>query len=138
MLRGNLDAAPFVMVFFLLLIFVLLGSLVYTPGFQLALPTGADLPGTATPSISVAVDPKGRLYFQNQLIDAKSLTEQLRAAVATAPEPLTLIVHADRDVTYDNLVRITMLARTAGIQEAFLATMPRLFPSGATQPIPSP
>lgn len=30
--RGQLDAAPFAAVFFLLVIFMMLGSLVYTPG----------------------------------------------------------------------------------------------------------
>jgi hypothetical protein len=47
---------------------------------------------------------------------------------------MTLIVHADRDVTYDTLVRVTQLARDAGVQEALLATLPRLFPQRATAP----
>ena len=33
--RGQLDAAPFAAVFFLLVIFMMLGSLVYTPGARL-------------------------------------------------------------------------------------------------------
>jgi hypothetical protein len=47
---------------------------------------------------------------------------------------LTLIIHADRQVTYDNLVRVTQLARQAGIQDALLATMPRLYPEGPARP----
>ena len=131
MLRGQLDAGPFVMVFFLVLIFVLLGSLTYTPGVQVRLPVTEDFSGTDNPTISVAVDPQDRLYFENQLVNESELGERLRAAASTAPEHLTLIVHADRNVTYDTLVRVVQLARNAGIHEALFATLPRLFPERA-------
>jgi biopolymer transport protein ExbD len=63
--RGQLDAAPFATVFFLLVIFLMLGSLVYTPGVRLNLPTGENLPGTDRPSVAVAMDANGRLYYEN-------------------------------------------------------------------------
>ena len=37
-LRGQLDFAPFASVFFLVIIFVSLGSLVYTPGVRVEVP----------------------------------------------------------------------------------------------------
>ena len=40
-------------------------------------------------------------------------------------EPLTLVIHADKAVTYDQLVHLTLLARDAGIHNALLATLPR-------------
>lgn len=128
MLRGQLDAGPFVMVFFLVLIFVLLGTLTYTPGVHVRLPVGEDLPGTDNPTVSVAVDPQERLFFESQLVTEAELKEQLRARTRAAPEPLTLIVQADREVKYETLVRVAQLAREAGVTEALLATMPRLFP----------
>jgi biopolymer transport protein ExbD len=134
MLRGHLDAAPFVTVFFLVLIFVLLGSLAYTPGVHVRLPVADEFPGTQNPTISVAVDPQARLYFQNQLVTATEFSERLQAVSKQTGGPMTLIVHADRDVTYDTLVRVTQLARDAGVQEALLATLPRLFPQRATAP----
>ena len=47
LLRSQLDVAPFAAVFFLLVIFMMLGSLVYTPGarLELQLPQGKNLPG---------------------------------------------------------------------------------------------
>jgi biopolymer transport protein ExbD len=134
MLRGQLDAAPFVMVFFLVLIFVLLGNQVYTPGVQVRLPVTDNLPGSDNPSVSVAVDPQGRFYFENQLMSENELSQQLRGLVASTPD-LILIVHADRDVSYDTLVQLTQLARKAGIQEALLATMPRLFSKEPPTPV---
>lgn len=136
MLRGQLDAAPFVMVFFLVLIFVLLGTLTYIPGVQVSLPVAADLPGTDKLSVSVTVDTQGQFYFENQLMDEAQLSLQLRQRVSSAPEPLTLIIHADREVTYETLVHVTQLARQAGIYEALLATMPRLFSTDSPAPLP--
>ena len=133
--RGQLDAAPFAAVFFLLVIFLMLGSLVYTPGVRLQLPLANDLPGTDKPSVQVTVDIHGRLYFENQLIEPGLLKERLQKAVQDSAAQLCLIVQADQAVTYDSLVRLTLLARDAGIKEAWLATLPRpMAPPAKGQP----
>jgi biopolymer transport protein ExbD len=128
--QGRLDAAPFAAVLFLLAIFILLGSLLYTPGLRVGveLPGADDLPGTDRPTISVAVDRRGNFYFQNQQIGANELQARLRAAVKEMPELPTLVIHADRQVAYENLIRLTLLARRAGIRETWFATLPRVFP----------
>ena len=125
-LRSQLDAAPFVAVFFLLVIFMMLGSLIYTPGarLELQLPQGKGLPGTDKPTVSVAIDADGRLYYQNQWIDEKALLSRLQQAVKKSPEPLTLVVQADERVTHGRVIRLELLAREAGIPEALQATLP--------------
>jgi biopolymer transport protein TolR len=134
--RGHLDAAPFAAVLFLLVIFLMAGSLVYTPGVRLALPVANDLPGTDQPSVSVAVDKNGRLYYQNQWIEEDELRDRLRRTVMDSREPLTLLVHADKDATYEMIVHLTLLARQAGIPEAFLATLPRPIAGSAPSAAP--
>jgi biopolymer transport protein ExbD len=135
--RGRLDVAPFATVFFLLVIFVMLTSLVYTPGVRLELPTANDLPGTDKPTVAVAIDANGKLYFENQWIEENQLTNRLHKAVlASAPEPLTLVVQADKAVTYQRLVHLTLLARDAGIAEALLATLPE--PGASSTPHSKP
>jgi biopolymer transport protein ExbD len=129
--RGRLDAAPFAIVFFLLAIFIMLSTLVYTPGVRLDLPTAAELPGTDKPPVYVAIDSNGRLYYRNQGIDEKELRTELGKAAKSSPEPLTLIVQADKNVTYERLVSLTLLARDAGISSAWLATLPRVLPSSS-------
>ena len=128
--RGQLDAAPFATVLFLLVIFLMLGSLVYTPGVPLQLPVANDLPGTDNPTIAVAIDGNGRLFFENQGIEENQLRGRLRQAAKESPK-LTLLVQADKSVTYDMLIRLTLLARDAGISQAWLATLPR--PSAISQ-----
>ena len=123
--KGRLDAAPLATVFLLLGIFLLLASMVYTPGVRLELPLANDLPGTDKPSIAVAIDANGRLYFENQVVEELELRGKLVRAVMSSPQPLTLVVQADKNVTYDRLVKLTLLARDAGISSAWLATLPK-------------
>jgi biopolymer transport protein ExbD len=126
LLRSQLDVAPFASVFFLLVIFVMLGSLIYTPGarVELQLPRADGLAGTDKPSVYVAIDAVGRLYYENQWIDEKALRGRLQEAAHKSSEPLTLVVRADKSVSYERLMRLTLLARDAGIPEALLATLP--------------
>lgn len=130
--RGQLDVAAFAGVFMLLVMFLLLTRLVYTPGVRLQLPVAADLPGTDRPTVEVAVDSGGRYYFENQLIAGPTLQARLRQAATNAPEPLTLVVQADGKVSYEMLIQLALLAREAGIHDALLATAPPL--GGAGQP----
>ena len=126
LLRSQLDAAPLASVFFLLVIFVMLGSHVYVPGVHVELPTANNLPGTDRPTVTVALDKFNRLYFKDRLITEAELSSRLREAVKNSPEPLTLVVQADSAVTYSNLVRLDLLARDAGFREALHAVLPRL------------
>ena len=126
LLRSPFDVAPFAAMFFLLLIFMMLGGLLPTPGVPLRLPVASDLPGTDKPAVAVAVDSSGRFYFANQMVSEAQLKSRLATAVRNSREPLTLVMHADKTVTYDQLVHLTSLARDAGITSALLATLPRV------------
>ena len=127
--RGQLEVAPFAGVFFLLLLFLLLhSSMVFIPGIPIQLPEAANLPGITSATVVVAVDRGGQIYFQNQVSDLIRLKEKLQAAVANAREPLTLIVQADKQVAFDTLVPLLLLAKAAGINEGMLAIRPEAVP----------
>jgi biopolymer transport protein ExbD len=123
--RGQLDAAPFALLFFLLVLFLMLASLVYTPGVLLRLPTAEELPGTDKTTVAVAVDAAGRLYYQNQGIQEKDLRARLSEAAKQGPEPPTLILQADRAVSFETLLRLNLLARDVGITNSLLAALRR-------------
>jgi biopolymer transport protein ExbD len=124
-LRSPFDVAPFAAVFFLLAIFLMLGGLVYTPGVRIEPPLADGLPGTDKPTVAVAVDASGRYYFANQIVSEAQLKDDLRNAAKKSHEPLTLVIRADKTVTYDQLIHLTLLAREAGISNALGATLPR-------------
>jgi biopolymer transport protein ExbD len=125
-LRSPFEMAPFAAMFFLLVIFLLLAALLPTPGipFRLQPPAAGDLPGTGQPTVAMAVDSGGRFYFANQIISEAQLSSSLSNAVKNSRAPLTLVIHADRTVTEDQLIHLALLARDAGIQNALLATLP--------------
>ena len=142
LLRSPFDAAPFAAVFFLLVIFLALGALMPTPGLPLELPVAENLPGTDKPTVSVGVDMAtnkdggyyGRYYFENQIVTREALGKSLQTAISNSPEPLTLLIHADKGVTYEELVKITLLARQSGITNVLLATLPAESGSGGARP----
>ena len=125
LLRSPFDMAPFAAVLFLLVIFLMLGAFLPTSGLPLRLPVANGLPGTDKPTVTVAVDAMGRFYFANQIVAEDKLKSALTNAVQNSREPLTLVIQADKAVTYDQFIRLTLLARDAGIQNALLATLPR-------------
>jgi biopolymer transport protein ExbD len=125
LLRGPFDMAPFAAVLFLLVIFLMLGALVPISGLPLRLPVADNLPGTDKPTVTVVVDANGRFYFSNQIVTEDKLKSALKTAVQKSRAPLTLVIQADKAVTYDQFIHLTLLAREAGIQNALLATLPR-------------
>jgi biopolymer transport protein ExbD len=129
-LRSQFDFAPFAAVFFVLLIFLLLGALLPVSGLRMNLtpPDAADLPGVDRPVVAIAVDAQNRLYFENQIVTEAVLKTSLAAAVRGAREPFTLVIHADKAVSYDELAHLALLARAPGIgiTNLLLATLPRL------------
>jgi biopolymer transport protein ExbD len=134
--RGQLDMAPFAAVFFLLVLFLMLGTRVYTPGAHVQLPAANDLPGTDKASVSVAMDAKGHFYFENQLIEEKDLRNRLRQTVGSSAGPLTLVAQMDKDATIDMWTRLALLAREAGIAEVVQATLPGVSTQPALAPPP--
>ena len=128
LLRSPFDVAPFAAVFFLLVIFLLLGALLPAPGLSLSLPAAdaSRLPGTDKPTIALAIDSNGRLFFSNQMVTEDQLKNQLRRSAAASRDHLTLMIQADKSVAYGQLVQIALLARDAGIYDVLLATQPRI------------
>lgn len=127
--KTRLDVAPYAIVFFLLVMFMMLGSLVYTPGVKLELPRADGLPGTDQQTVAVGLDANGRYYYQNQGIEERALSVQLHQKCKQSSEPLTLLIYADKRASYDMLLHLMMIARQAGITNALGAALPRPFDS---------
>ena len=144
--RGQLDAAPFLSVFFLLIIFLLLNSaFVFTPGVPITLPEGVNLPGPDKATAAVAVDEGGHFYFENQLCDEARLKERLQDAVNRSHEPIILVVQADKAARTEVLTRLGLLARSVGIRDVLLAVCPPVVATpgvsaapAASKPVPAP
>lgn len=204
--RGQMDAAPLAGVFFLLVIFLLLASLLYTPGVPIQLsklpanakvivitktgevvfehrtypsnaleqlrevlktlpaqsklvvetrgqaphetlarlrrmakfvnlpmeiagagvqlPSSPNMVNATGPTLVVAVNIAGQLFFENQIVTAEKLRTRFLEAVARSRSPMTLVILGDEGVEYGSIVRLTALAEETGIRQALLQTRP--------------
>lgn len=121
--RGQWDPIPLVSVFFLLLLFLALESrMAFVPGVSIDLPEGGSPPPQAGATLMVAMDRLGRLYYENQMVDEGELLASLRTDAGKLEADVTLIVLADKGVTYERLTRLKELAQRAGIKALHLAT----------------
>jgi biopolymer transport protein ExbD len=129
-LRGPLNAAPVAGVMMLLVIFVLLSSLLYTPGVLIELPTSDALTVTDNPTVVVQVDSGGQYFFENKLVDAMELKAALKSRLRTTAlqsRKLTLLLRADKATRNEDIMRLETLAQAAGITEVLLASRPVAF-----------
>ena len=124
LLRNPFDATAYAAVFFLMVIFLSLGSRLYTPGVRIELPEAVDQPGIDQPSILVALDAEGRFYCQNQAMDSAVLKELFTSRAKQSPDPLTLVILMDKRARLEDLMLLQSLAREAGITAASIATQP--------------
>jgi biopolymer transport protein ExbD len=140
--RGQLDVAPFVGVFFLFAIFLILeSSLVFMPGVnvQLDLPEAAGFSGTSNPTVAVAVDRNGKFFYGNQFIREPELKAELKTLAAKFKErgaDLTLVIQGDKGMAYEVVVQLEQMAREAGIKQVLQAVRPMIVPAG-TAPAPA-
>jgi biopolymer transport protein ExbD len=128
LLRTPFDVAPFAAVLFLLVLFLLLGALLPVPGLSLNLPSAGslNLPGPDKPTVAVAIDSSGRMFFASQMVTENQLADHLRHAAAASRTPLTLIIQADQANSYGQVVRVALIASDAGINNTLLALQPRI------------
>jgi len=94
------------------------------PGSRLELPDDAGFPGAHNPVVVVGINLNGQIFFQHQLVSETVLERKLSAAVAESPEPLTLLLQADKNVPMDRFTRLSEIARRAGFAELRIATKP--------------
>ncbi len=87
--RGQLDPAPIAGVFFLLIIFVILGSLLYTPGVLVQLKAS-----DPTTSQTITLTRTGTVLFANNIYKTNQF-EQLRADLKNGPSGEALQFKAD-------------------------------------------
>ena len=91
--RGQLDFAPLAGVMFLLVIFLLLGSLISPPGIRIQLATQADLAKNPEKK-SISVTKQGEIVFENKTNRLEDL-DQLRTELKRIPTGETVLLQID-------------------------------------------
>lgn len=124
--RGVTDLVPFIGVFFLLLIFFMMGSsFVQVSGIPVDLPGVQVRSSFGTKKIVVTVDKRQRIFlndiefkemaqFKNKLMELRNMVE----------DRTTIILRADSDAPYGVIAKIMSLAEELKINLFLLTTPP--------------
>ena len=117
-IKGKYFFVPLVDVIFLLLIFfVLCSSFVQVSAISIKLPS---VKGqlTSAEKLVVTIDKNDKYYFNDQVMDLKTLKEQL-ARIATKYQVESIIVRADKDALHGVVTNVLSLANSLNLNVYF-------------------
>lgn len=136
---GQFPLAAFASVLFVVVVFLVFNTaLVLTPGVRLDLPASGLTTTPTHPTVTLALDRSGLIFYEHQAIDRTNLLSQLTAVVRDARGPLSLVIQIDRSATYESILPLASLAREAGFREVVWATRPGpIQTAGAPPAVPS-
>lgn len=121
----DINVTPLVDVMLVLLVIFIITAPLLASSIRLDLPkTGAAKPSDAPDFISVAIDPSGQLYLNDQPTTAPALAEALRATAQKTPGA-EVQLRADQAVPYGQVLAIVGQAQQAGLHRiGFVAQNP--------------
>ncbi len=125
--QGRPDFVPFLGVFFLLLIFFMLGSsFIQVSGIPVDLPEAQVRNSFGAKKIIVTVDKRGRIFLNDMEIQEMGAlkTRLLDIVNTSAQDRTTIILRADAASAYGTVARIMSLAEDLKINVFLLTTSP--------------
>ncbi len=123
-IAGKIDLIPLIDVVLLLLIFFILSSrFIFQSVIAVDLPEAitADMEARANHTVILTRD--GIIFFDGRRVTEEGLNFGLELALSRGRDPL-VIIKADEEVSYSQVMKIMSLAREAGIKRLALATEP--------------
>jgi len=122
---SDINMTPLIDVMLVLLVIFMITAPLMTSSLKLDLPkTDAAQPSVAPQFISVAIDPQGRFYIGDELLDAAGFST--RVADAARQNPQTEVqLRADRSVPYGRVAELIGVLQKAGLTRiGFVAEAP--------------
>jgi len=106
----------------LLIIFIMVAPMI-EQGIDVTLPTAEPKAINVSEVLTVAVSANGRIYLENQRVTIADLRERL-TAIHAAREDVPVLIKADTDLKYGQVVEVFDAVRAVGITRLALATRP--------------
>jgi biopolymer transport protein ExbD/biopolymer transport protein TolR len=121
---SDINMTPLIDVMLVLLVIFMITAPLMASSLKLDLPkTDAGQPTDTPQFISVALDPQGRLYFGDDVVDVA--TFNTRVADAARKNPQTEVqLRADQSVTYGRVAELIGLIQKAGLTRVGFVTDP--------------
>jgi biopolymer transport protein ExbD len=119
--KGEMDIAPFLNVFFVILIFFIFSSsFIFQPGIRVNLPRAVTGEVVAQESIVMTITKENLVYLKERLINQEELASNLKML---AKEKMPLLIKADRNSSLGKIVEILDLCRQEGLSQVSMATI---------------
>jgi biopolymer transport protein TolR len=112
---GDINMTPLIDVMLVLLVIFMITAPLMTSSLKLDLPKTDAAQPTDTPQfVAVAIDPAGRLYFGEEVVDAPTFAA--RIAEAAKKNPHTEVqLRADKSVPYGRVAELIGVVQKAGL-----------------------
>jgi biopolymer transport protein TolR len=123
---SEINVTPLVDVMLVLLVIFMLTAPLLTSAIRLDLPQAEGLQsGEAPQAVTVALDAKGQLFFNDKPVDAAALAQQFEATARRSRET-EVQLRVDEAVPYGQVVALMGSAQKAGLSRiGFVAQSPR-------------
>jgi len=120
---AEINVTPFVDVMLVLLIIFMVAAPLLTVGVPIDLPEtqAKPLEGVTEP-ITVSIDPEGKIFLQEEEVDADQLVTTLQAIAKEGLEE-RIYVRGDRDADYGTIMRVMGRLNEAGYRRIGLVTL---------------
>ena len=122
---ADINVTPMVDVMLVLLVIFILGAPVWTSSVQLELPKAqaAAAPAAPATTVTVAIDAKGQVFWNNEAVTPQVLDQRLVEAARLDVQP-ELQLSADKDTRYETVAQVMAAAQTHGLTKLGFVTDP--------------
>lgn len=123
---AEINVTPMVDVMLVLLVIFILAAPLFTHAIKLDLPNAQAAPSPEKPeTVSVSINGKGELYWNQDLISRNELDIRLTAAAKKMPIP-ELQLRADKETRYEVIAQVMSSAQTHGLTKMGFVTDPKV------------
>ena len=121
---SEINTTPLVDVMLVLLIIFIVTAPLMTQSIRIDLPQAAAVSQEKPEAVNLALDAKGKLYWNDAPLGENELPVRLADAARRQPQP-ELRLRADRETRYQKIAEIMGMAREAGIEKLGFVTEPK-------------
>lgn len=129
-LNAEINVVPYVDVMLVLLVIFMVTAPMITQGVKVDLPEVAEIsmPQEQEDPLIVSIDKKGKLSlnqgdFTQDNVDRDDLIQEVERLLSAAPEQ-NVLIHGDKGIAYEEVMRVMALLKQAGVKGVGLVTKP--------------
>lgn len=121
--KSIINLTPMVdMLFLILLFFLVTSSFIEQPNIKLELPSTKYASSSKIEERTLTISQDGKLYYQNKPVERKDLVSLLKDAFSRQDDK-TLVLRADKNVSYGVVVDVMDAAKGAGLRRIVAPTI---------------